>query len=1122
MLKRLEDAIADGDHVRAVIKGSAINNDGSLKVGFTAPSVQGQASVVVEALAAAGVDADTIGYVEAHGTGTALGDPVEIQALTEAFRTGTERRGYCPIGSLKTNIGHLDAAAGVAGLIKTILALEHGEIPPSLHCAQPNPRIDFAASPFFVNTALRPWPAGATPRRAGVSSLGIGGTNAHVIVESAPEAEASGPARDWQVLPLSARTPEALDAAAANLADYLEAHPQACLADVAYTLQVGRKPFELRRAVVCRDGADAVRALRGGEREPLPTATVEAGFRPVTFMFPGQASQHPGMAAGLYAEEPFFREQVDRCAELLRPHVDFDPLAALLGDGRDDAAAKAAINQTRIAQPALFVVEYALAQWLMRAGVKPQAMIGHSLGEYVAACLAGVLSLPDALRLVAARGRLMQALEGGAMLAVRLSPQQARQRLGAGLSLAAVNAPDACVISGAIAAIDLLETALSAEGVLCQRLRTSHAFHSAMMDPVLAPFREVLAGVALKPPGIAYLSNVTGTWAGAEVTTPEYWLRHLRECVEFSAGIAELARDPGRILLEVGPGQALSELARAHRDEGRAPVAIALMRHARDARGDGAHLAGALARLWLAGGRIDWAAMHAGGRRRRLPLPTYPFQRQRYWVDAQPLAPGRPAPARIEKKPDMADWFYLPSWQRSLAPHPPAAERAQESATWLILMDADGVGERLVRRLQALGQQCVRVFPQAQAAHAGADDVCVDPAADADWERLLHDLARSQRKPQRIVHLWNLGGDAPEPAGAGAGADARIVDRGFYALLRLAQAMAKANLIDPVDVWLVCDRLHDLSGNEAIVPEKSLALGPCLVIPQEHANIRCRSIDVEAHAPGGADERAEELVQRLLAEFFASQREPSVAYRGGARWLRTYEPVAMPAPGPQDALPLRADGVYLILGGLGRFGLLLAKHLARTYRARLVLTGREALPPRERWDAIVAAAAEQDPTAWRLRKLLELEALGVEVLTRPLRLDDEAQLSGLVAETVERFGAVHGVVHAAGLQEHVPVLAATRADCERMFAPKVDGLFALERALHGRPLDFCLSPRRCRRYSAAWASPPTPRPICSWTRTFSKRASAGRRGGRSTGKAGTGARPRPRLRTNSAARWRNW
>ncbi len=1052
VLRRLADAIADGDNIRAVIKGSAINNDGSLKVGFTAPSVQGQSAVIIEALSNAGVSADTIGYVEAHGTGTTLGDPIEIQALTEAFRVTTDKRGYCPVGSLKTNVGHLDAAAGVAGLIKTILALEHGAIPPSLHCVEPNPRIDFASSPFFVNRMLREWNRSSMPRRAGVSSLGIGGTNAHVVVEDAPPPEPSGPSRNWQLLVLSARTESALEAATATLTAHLKEHPKANLADVAYTLQVGRKPFNHRRAVVCADVDDAIRVLESGNRERLLTASIEPTFRPVVFMFPGQASQHQGMAAELYASEAFFREQVEHCARLLRPHVDFDLVELLFSPDRLENGEAGRVHQTNIAQPALFVIEYALARWLMQVGLEPQAMIGHSIGEYVAACVAGVLSLEDALRLVATRGRLMQALDGGTMLSVQLSAPEARPWLNNDLSLAAVNAPGSCVISGTAVAVGKLEEALKKRKIQCRRLHASHAFHSAMMEPALAPLRAVVRRITLHAPRIPYLSNVTGTWAGAEVTTPEYWVTHLRRTVEFSAGISELQKDPSRILLEVGPGQALCELARSHRAATDGPLAIALMRHARDRRSELAHLLGALAKLWLAGGKIDWRKLYSAERRRRLPLPTYPFERQRFWVAAQPLAARWSDSARrIEKKSQLADWFYLPSWKRSLPPPPPAVNGAHPAATWWILMDAEGIGSRLVRHLEGLGQRCVRILPTGQAAQADEWDFNIDPASPPEWDELLQRLLQSDRKPQHIIHLWNLERGAEErPTGA---PQTRFIERGFYSLLHLAQAMAKANLIDPVRLWLICNRLHNVSGNETTAPEKSMALGPCLVIPQEHTNIRCHGIDVELPAPHSPE--TDVLADVLLAEFFAEAREPAIAYRGESRWLRVYEPVRI-GDAPEARPPLREGGVYLIVGGLGRFGLLIARHLAEAYRAKLILTARQLVPARERWDELVANAGDEDQTAWRLRKLMELERLGSEVMVRSLDLTEPHQLRAMLEEAVNRFGALNGVIHAAGIQEHTPLLAATRADCERVFAPKVQGLLCIEAALRGHEIDFCL------------------------------------------------------------------
>jgi acyl transferase domain-containing protein len=700
MLKRLADALADGDCIHAVIRGSAVNNDGSTKVGYTAPSVDGQAEVIAEALAMARVEPETITFIEAHGTGTPLGDPVEIAALTQAFRTGTEKKGFCAVGSVKTNLGHLSTAAGVAGLIKTVLALKHQEIPPSLHFERPNPKIDFANSPFYVNATLRKWQTDGTPRRAGVSSFGIGGTNAHVVLEEAPAIEPPGESRPWQLLLLSAKTSSALEAATANLAQHLQQHPALNLADVAYTLQVGRRSFNHRRALVCRDRDDAVTALETLSPERVFTRFQEPAARSVVFMFPGQGAQYVNMGLGLYQTEPAFREQVDRCSELLQPELELDPRQILYpGEGESETATRQ-LNQTRIAQPALFVIEYALARLLMTWGVRPQALIGHSSGEYVAACLASVLSLQDALALVAVRGRLMQELPGGAMLAVALPETQIRPLLGEQLSLAAHNAPALCVVSGPTDAVQDLQNRLVEQGVDCRRLHTSHAFHSQMMTPILEPFARRVKAVKLKPPQIPYVSNVTGSWATASETTDAgYWVAHLRQTVRFAEGVRGLWQEPGRIFLEVGPGRTLASLANRQAQQPGERVVLSTLPHPRERRSDVASVLNALGQCWMAGAPVDWTGFYVRERRRRLPLPTYPFERRRYWIES----PARTQDDRQKTETgagptpdDVHRGDSLPSHQRPDLPNAyvaPRDELERNIATiWQELLGVEQVG----------------------------------------------------------------------------------------------------------------------------------------------------------------------------------------------------------------------------------------------------------------------------------------------------------------------------------------------------------------------------------------------------------------------------------------------
>jgi amino acid adenylation domain-containing protein len=669
VLKRLEDALADGDTIHAVIRGTASNNDGAAKVGFTAPSVEGQATAIREALRAAGVEPADIDYVEAHGTGTPLGDPVEVAALAQAFQ-GAERCNLpsIKIGSVKSNIGHLDAASGVTGLIKTVLALREGTIPASLHFERPNPEIDFG--PFEVNARTSPWPPlDGRPRRAGVSSFGIGGTNAHAVLEEAPAASPSDPpSRPAHLLVLSARTREALDAATVRLADHLDAHPEmkeSDLADVAWTLQTGRKAFRHRRVLVCHDRDDAVAAPRDPER--MDDGDSAAGERTVAFLFPGQGAQHPRMGEGLYQVEPAFRVALDECCDRLAPELGCDLRGVLFPKEGSEPEAARQLEQTALTQPALFAVEYALARLWMEWGVRPAALLGHSIGEYVAACLAGVFSLEDALALVTERGRLMQEMPEGAMLAVALPEEEVLSLIDgeSGLGLAAVNSPRTSVVSGPVEAITELGARLEAQGLEPRRLHTSHAFHSALMEPAVMPFSERVRRVRLHPPRIPFISNVTGTWIRPEeATDPCYWARHLRAPVRFADGAGELLRQPGPILLEVGPGRTLTTLARQHAEKQAARRILPSLGTARDRRPDAETVLAALGRLWLESVEIDWPAVHAGERRRRVPLPTYPFERRSFWI-----GPARPAeqPTPVIAPPPVAPSAMLSPVEQAVA-----------------------------------------------------------------------------------------------------------------------------------------------------------------------------------------------------------------------------------------------------------------------------------------------------------------------------------------------------------------------------------------------------------------------------------------------------------------------
>jgi acyl transferase domain-containing protein/NAD(P)-dependent dehydrogenase (short-subunit alcohol dehydrogenase family)/acyl carrier protein/2-polyprenyl-3-methyl-5-hydroxy-6-metoxy-1,4-benzoquinol methylase len=1051
VLKRLADALACGDTVYAVIRGTAVNNDGADKAGYTAPSVNGQAQVITEAQAVAGVEAETIGFIETHGTGTALGDPIEIAALTQAFRQQTARTQFCAIGSVKTNVGHLDEAAGVAGLIKTVLSLYHRQIPPSLHFQKPNPEIDFAGSPFYVNTTLRHWPAPADggPRRAAVSSFGIGGTNAHVVLEEAPPCRESSHSRSWQLLLLSARNPSALNTATINLADDLRQRSDSELADVAYTLQVGRRHFPYRKAVLCRSMAEAIQALDSGASQlaPPPRRPAEPS---VVFLFPGQGAQHLNMGRDLYEGERLFREQVDHCAELLLPLLGYDLRELLYLEEAQAAAAR--LRQTAVAQPLLFVIEYALARLWMSWGIQPQAMLGHSLGEYVAACLAGVLSLPDALALVAERGRLMQALPPGAMLAVALAEDELRPLLNESLALAVVNAPKRCVVAGPAAAIAALAAELSGRAIECRPLETSHAFHSPMMEPIVQPFLERVRRIRLGIPVIPYLSNVTGTWiTAAEATTPDYFAAHLRHAVRFSAGVDELLRMPERVFLEVGPGKSLTGIVASHSQRKPGHILINSLRHSKEKRSDTPVLLEALGKLWVAGAAVDWQAFSADEVRHRLPLPTYPFSRQRFWIDAADTSTGR-EDASPRRGKDIRDWFHALTWKR-LLPLRPDAGRPTTNASWLVFMDESGLGDALLHRLRAVGATVVTVNAGKEFCRLDDFRYTIDPNCAQHYLDLIRQLRLHDRSLLSILHLWNVDptGDQLHPL-----ALHRSQKTGFYSLLWLAQALGSQNSAGAISIKVVTSNLQSVTGTEPLCPEKATVLGPVRVIPKEYPNIRCHSIDVVLPESGSWQGSA--LLEVLLAELQGGDSEPVIALRGACRWVPAFDPLRLEEPRELPAT-LREGGVYLITGGLGSMGLAFAKYLARLAHARLALVGRT-IPP------AIDGALHFDPSACAqaLRSLEAESEQAVPVADLDAYPGLQSQLHALCSSLIYRYFVTSGVdlgIRRDYLRSELKGRLRIAAKFDRFFdflltTLAQDGLIALEddyvRFLASRPL----------------------------------------------------------------------
>jgi acyl transferase domain-containing protein/thioesterase domain-containing protein/acyl carrier protein len=1002
VLRRLPEAIAAGDTIHAVIRGTAVNNDGNRKVGFLAPSAEGQVEVILEALGAAGVAPSSIDYVETHGTGTPIGDPIELSALSQAF-AGRDRQ--LMIGSVKTNIGHLDTAAGMAGLLKAVMALNRRQIPPTLHFKTLNPLIDSSKAKLQVVDQLTEWKTTDGPRRAGVTSLGIGGTNAHVILEEPPEPAPSQASRPVRLFTLSAKSVAALEDATHSLASHLRDFPDENLDDTAYTLHVGRTEFAHRRMFVARDYQEALE--RADQPDSPSTATGQTSDpHAVDFLFSGQGPQYVNMGRELYQTEPVFRNWIDICAEQSRPHLGFDFRDILYPTEAAAAEAAEQIKLTWNAQPILLAVEYALAQLWMSWGVRPAKLIGHSLGEYTAACLSGIFTLEDALSLVCARGNLMRKVTEGAMLAVSLSEAETARWINDGLSLAAVNGAEQCVISGPTAAIVALNEKLKQQGIASHRLQTSHAFHSSAIDPILDLFMELVRKKQLHAPQIPLISNVTGTWLTEnEATDPAYWTRHFRETVQFDKGLKVLQANAGSFLLEIGPGETLCALARqSGGKEARQKVFSSLPRPI-EKKSDLSAMLGALGNLWVNGVSIDWKAFHAHDRLRRIPLPTYPFQRKKFW-----MGPKIGTNWLADSHAKVDDWFYRTIWKST-----PLPAAVPSSGPWLLLGDPSSNNQKLIDELRKQKATVITVVAGENFQSPGDDSYVMNPSSEGDYALLFDHLARRKQIPTRIVHLWGM-----DPA-------ASAEDRCFHSLLFLIQTLGARLMDQTVAITAVSHRSVSIHREPVLHPYGSLLSGPCRVAPLEYPTLRCRQVDVDSTDPNT-------LAQLILREGDSDTSISLAVYRDGNRWTQDVEHFHL----EPTANRLRERGAYLITGGLGGLGMAVADLLARSCHARLVLLSRHGGTP----DADHEGRFEE----WR--------KLGAEVLVLAADVTDRESLRRALELAHEKFGQLHGIIHAAGILQDGIIQLKKKTIAHQVLAPKTEGVQILDELTRDQPLDF--------------------------------------------------------------------
>jgi len=1045
VLKRVSDAVADGDTIYAVIAGSAWNNDGSDKVGYTAPSVAGQAEVIRGAYAAAGIGPERIGYVEAHGTATELGDPIEVAALAEVFGQREPDASRCVLGAVKGNMGHADVAAGVAGLIKAALAVHHGVIPPTLNFERANPALGLERTPFTVSAESAAWPEGESERWAGVSSFGIGGTNVHVCLRNAPVVKrelAQGPF----VFPVSAKTERALGASVARLGEFVTASAVLALPGVATTLQTGRRAYGFRRAVVAESGEELTAALGKSSKGDAASTSVDAAA--VAFLFPGQGLQFAGMAKGLYARDERFREQIVRGLACLPYELAERILAAICGDESADVQG---VMSTAVAQPLLFLVEYALAMRWMELGVRPAVLLGHSLGELTAAAVAGVFSFEDGLRLAAERGRLMQETAEGAMLAVSLSAEDVGTHLTADLWIAAENGPKLTVISGSVEAIEDLVVRLAAARVAAVRLATDRAFHTPHVAEAARLFHEAVAKVERNAPRLRWLSNVTGTWITAvEAVNSRYWADQMTARVRFAENAAMLAK--GYFLLEVGPGDALIALVKQHERKAAGASCLGSAKRRGDDYRAFLETAG---RLWEQGTNLRWELMpgFVASGRRRVALPTYPFERERFFVEATQLPGGagqQKAVHRDKKRSDISSWFYTPTWQKT----PPAAlmlpKRSEPILTWIVLVnDSAGDGQggfvgRLAGGLEQKGARVLRLLTEQNDENVAAVS---RGSLERFWREHREGLAAG---PVGLIDCWTICGTGRE-TGRSAGSNP-------YDSLLLVLQTAQIARVRFAQIEMAIDELVQVNGETVADATRAVAEGLARVIPAEFAGVTVRIVDPGTQDPGVLDEEGLGRSAALMLEEIdrAGTLGLTVAFRGGSRWQHVWQPVRLE---PAAQSKFRAGGTYVITGGVGGIGFTLAKYLLQRYKAKVAVLGRTVLPPRERWEEWLTEQGPADSMSRRIRRIKELEELaGVEGRLLLLSADvaERESMERAWAAVEERFGAVQGVIHAAGIPGGDRIAAQTVESAGAVLRPKVKGSEVLAGLVTGKGVDFLL------------------------------------------------------------------
>ena len=1047
VLKRLNEALRDGDHIEAIIRGSSVNNDGSSKVGYTAPGMVGQTTVISDAMAMADADPETIQYIETHGTGTYLGDPIEVGALTRVFQSSTTKKGFCALGSVKTNLGHLDAAAGVASLIKTVLAIKNKQLPPSLNYTKANPGIDFENSPFFVNTKLIDWKANGFPRRAGVSSFGIGGTNAHVVLEEAVSSrvEHQGMDRPLHLMPLSAKSESALLNLARNYASFLKDKPGLPLPDACFSAGAGRTHFSHRLAVVAQSTPELQKRLANLSRDTAVPGLMtgrkgDLSCPKIAFLFTGQGSQRVGMGRRLYETQPTFRKALDCCAEILQHHLD-RPLLSLMFETNENPAA---LDQTLYAQPVLFALEYALAQMWRSWGIQPSAVMGHSVGEYAAACVAGLFDLEDGLLLIAARGRLMQALprqgEMHAVLADEALVAEAISPYSDSVSIAAINSPKNTVISGATTQIRIVLNHLASKEIRAVRLNVSHAFHSPLMQPMLSRFRQIAKSVQFSTPLIDIVSNITGlVMEPDDVCDADYWCSHIMKPVRFESGIKALTNGEIRLFLELGPDPVLSGMARrcmATEDK----ILHSTLRRGKD---DWHQILEGLGKFYTNGVDVDWEGFDRDYVRHRISLPTYPFERKRHWFSDDTSNKNQRETHSVKNTQqvhqtdiiynttDISKMCYEVQWQPK--PKPEAvidhdSPRDGQLEHWIIFADHGGLGQSLADLLEASGNRCTLVFFGRDIDGSGENTHTIKTITPDSFTGFFQNICEKERQPHRIVHLWSLDAAPNDKLTPDSLNASNLLCCG--SIVHIVKAITKSEQMEnPPHLIIVTQRVRPI-GN--LLSDLSLAQAPLLglgkAISKEHPEMNCLMLDIDFQF-------GKEDLHAVIEEVRLADLENEIAFRDNQRFVPRLVRRCSEL-NKSSYFRFHPEFTYLITGAFGGIGLEVTHWAVQHGAGHLVLIGRN------------------PPSKAAVKTIRRLKESGTQITVAICDVANHSQLSDILNEIQRTAFPLRGIFHLAGVLKEEPILNQNYDDFAEIMSPKVEGTWNLHLLTKEIPLDY--------------------------------------------------------------------